>query len=169
MPITGGSYTQHDIPENGRNSPSVLENEKSSLGNSSDTEQKNATLRKSQNGTHWEFENGAPSSSSVNGNDTNSPSVNGNVAKSSSESENETNYLSVNGNEIFFPSSPWPITVTSSSLHLGGSPISQGIAENNGGKMENNGRRPPEIQDSDSDSYYHEEHAVTAENFFNSA
>ena len=43
MPITGGSYTQHDIPENGRNSPSVLENDRSSSGNSSDSEQKNDT------------------------------------------------------------------------------------------------------------------------------
>ena len=164
MPITGGSYTQHDIPENGRNSPSVLENDRSSSGNSSDSEQKNDTkfLRKSQNGSHWVFENGATSSSSVNENGTNSPSVNGNGTNSPSVSENGANSPSVNGNEIFFPSSPWPITVTSSSLHLGRSPISQDIEGNNG-------RRPPRIQDSDSDSYYHEEHAVTAENFFNSA
>ena len=152
MPIAGGSYTQHSIPEYGRNSPSVLENEKSSSGNSSDTEQKNDVLRKSQNGSHWVFENGATSSSSVNENGTKSPNA----------SENGANYPNVNGNEIFFPSSPWPITVTSSSLHLGRSPISQDIEGNNG-------RRPPRIQDSDSDSYYHEEHAVTAENFFNSA
>ena len=83
--------------------------------------------------------------------------------------ENGTNSPNVNGNEIFYPNSPWPNAVTSSSLHIGGSPISQNIIENDDRIMEYNGRNSPENQDSDSDSdsNLNDTIAVTAENFFN--